>query len=169
MSHNFLENDLVRLRPFEEEDAEQVCAILNRPDVRPYMIPSTPESPEGVISYARDEAELFLMIEDQTHQKTVGHIELIMDDEVARIAEIGYMIDPDHQSNGLATAAVRLVVEYGFDELNLHKVTAEVDEDNEASKRVLEKAGFSKDAELTDAKFRDGGWIDSWIFKRLED
>lgn len=58
------------------------------------------------------------------------------------IAEIGYGICEEYQNNGYATEAVKAVVEWALSEPDVTAVEAETDDENAASKRVLEKCGF---------------------------
>ncbi len=58
-------------------------------------------------------------------------------------AEIGYGISGEYQNNGYATEAVRAVLEWAFSHPEVTAVEAETDDDNIASKRVLEKCGFA--------------------------
>ena len=58
-------------------------------------------------------------------------------------AEIGYGISEEYQNNGYATEAVRAVLEWAFSHPEVTAVEAETDDDNIASKRVLEKCGFA--------------------------
>lgn len=66
--------------------------------------------------------------------------------------EIGYGIDENHQNYGYATEAVCAVVDWALKQNAVKCVTAEVDKDNIASVRVLEKSGF----ELTDRVGEEG-------------
>ncbi|WP_295068412.1 GNAT family N-acetyltransferase [Ruminococcus sp.] len=59
------------------------------------------------------------------------------------IAEIGYGISEAYQNNGYATEAVKAVLEWAFAHLEVTAIEAEIDSDNTASKRVLEKYGFA--------------------------
>ncbi len=79
---------------------------------------------------------------------------------VTRDAELGYWITPEKWRNGYATAAAECMVEYGFTELGLHRVTASAFETNEASKRVLERVGFVKEGVSREAPFVGGEWHD---------
>lgn len=60
-------------------------------------------------------------------------------------AIMGYTVDQDHNGKGYATEAVKLLVNYAFEELLLHRIEAGVKPDHIASIRVLEKAGFHKE------------------------
>jgi len=160
----FLEGENVLLLQFEEEDAEKLSTILNLPSVRKPMIPATPQSPTDIKSYASEETEVFLTIFDKDSEEKIGHVELILEDKVARVGEIGYMVDPNHQGKGIATESVDLLVNYLFRELNLQKIKAETDEDNEGSKEVLKKNGFEKEATLEREKFKNGTLIGTEIY-----
>ena len=59
------------------------------------------------------------------------------------IAEIGYGFSEEYQNNGYATEAVKAVLEWAFSHKEVATIEAETDSDNTASKRVLEKCGFT--------------------------
>lgn len=61
-------------------------------------------------------------------------------------AEIGYVLNPAYWGKGLATEAVRRILQFAFVELSLHRVTARIMEGNLASKRVAEKCGMRLEA-----------------------
>ena len=93
----------------------------------------------------------------------VGFVRLIREHpwvQVTRDAELGCWITPDEWRNGYATAAAECMVEYGFSELGLHRITASAMTTNEASKRVLKRVGFVKEGVSRDASFVDGEWCD---------
>ena len=56
--------------------------------------------------------------------------------------EIGYGISPEHWKQGYATEAVRAMTAWALSQNGVSCVTAETDDDNIASRRVLEKSGF---------------------------
>lgn len=86
-----------------------------------------------------------------------------------RRAEIGFWIARAAWRRGIATEAVRVVLEYGFDRLGLHRVEARRWVGNEASGRVLAKAGFRDEGVLRGALVRDGIARDVTISGRLRD
>lgn len=63
-------------------------------------------------------------------------------------AALGYVIARAHWGRGIATVAVKLALLRGFADLRLERIEALVDPENVASARVLEKVGFSLEAEL---------------------
>lgn len=83
-------------------------------------------------------------------------------------SEIGYMISPNFQGKGIVTEAVKLVVDYGFNEMNMHSLEAVIDPKNTASSRVLEKNKFIKEAHHKENEFFDGRFLDSIIYSLLD-
>lgn len=73
---------------------------------------------------------------------SVGTIGFAITSQEERTAEIGFVIGRRHWGKGLGTAAAALIIEYGFRELGLAVIRAEVLKRNDASRRVLEKLGF---------------------------
>lgn len=59
-----------------------------------------------------------------------------------RGAHIGYWIDQKYASRGLTTRAVVALTEYGFSELNLHRIEINLRPENAASEKVAQKAGY---------------------------
>lgn len=66
------------------------------------------------------------------------------------IAEIGYGISEEYQNNGFATEAVKAVIKWAFTQPEVTAVEAETDSNNNASKRVFEKCGFSLNGIIDD-------------------
>ena len=61
------------------------------------------------------------------------------------VFEIGYQFARKHWGKGLATDISRLLVRYGFESLNAHKITADCYASNKASEKVMLKIGMTKE------------------------
>jgi [ribosomal protein S5]-alanine N-acetyltransferase len=98
-----------------------------------------------------------------------GSIAIVPQDDIhARLAEIGYWIAEPFWGRGLATEAVRGICAYAFDTLpQLARIQAAVFAWNPASMRVLEKAGFEREALLRQSVWKDGALIDSLLYAKL--
>lgn len=59
-----------------------------------------------------------------------------------KTAEVGYDLHPKFQRKGIMSEALNLIIDYGFNELNLDKIEAYTHYENDSSKRLLEKNGF---------------------------
>jgi [ribosomal protein S5]-alanine N-acetyltransferase len=83
-------------------------------------------------------------------------------------AEIGYMILPEFNNQGIITEAILAVNNYGFDVMNLHSIEAIIDPENYASEKVLIKNGFVKEAHFIENAFMEGKFWDSVIYSLLK-
>jgi RimJ/RimL family protein N-acetyltransferase len=79
------------------------------------------------------------------------------------------MLRRDCWGRGIATEAARLLLDFAFGEVGLHRVFAVVDEDNPASIRVVEKLGFRREARHVKDAFHGGEWFTTLIYAVLED
>lgn len=82
-------------------------------------------------------------------------------------AEIGYTLHPDFWGQGLMQEAMKAVIDYGFQKLNLHSIEANINPDNQASRRQLEKHGFVQEAHFKEDYYFQGKFLDSVIFSLL--
>lgn len=69
------------------------------------------------------------------------------------VGELGIIMRRDATGRGLASKAIRLVEEYAFGELGLHRLAADVDPDNNASLSLFLRAGFQREGLLR------GNWV----------
>lgn len=83
---------------------------------------------------------------------------------VAEAGTLGYWIGQRQAGHGHATAAVRAMVSYAFDDLKLHRVEAACVPANLASRRVLEKSGFALEGQARAYLKINGDWADHLLF-----
>jgi [ribosomal protein S5]-alanine N-acetyltransferase len=84
-------------------------------------------------------------------------------------AILGYWVDQDHASRGLATRAVSEALAIAFGEMELHRVEAGTRPENVASQRVLERNGFTCVGLLRRHLLIGGEWRDHLLWERLAD
>ena len=165
----FLEGDEVNLQTIEEEDIDFLQKNINRPDVRRFLTVRKPINKaqqmdffEEVIS-SEEDVHLAVCSEDQ-----IAGIISLEEAEDVRTASIGLWISPQHQKNGYGTEAVKLITEYGFKELNYHRIYARAYEDNRGSQRIWEKLGFEKEGELREQTYYNGEFRDIYMYGILD-
>ena len=88
---------------------------------------------------------------------------------VAESGTLGYWIGRPFAGRGHATAAVRGLVAHAFDDLRLHRVEAACVPTNLASRRVLEKAGFTLEGQARAYLKINGAWADHLLFGVVND
>ena len=102
--------------------------------------------------------------------RAVGGIGIIAGDDVhCRTGQLGYWLGEAHWGRGIATAAARAMVAHARAELSFARLEARVYAWNPASGRVLEKAGFAREAVLRRSVFKDGELIDSTLYAMVFD
>ncbi len=82
-------------------------------------------------------------------------------------AEIGYMLMPSYWKKGLAKEAVQKVIEYGFQQMNLHSIEAHIHPKNMASAMLLESTQFVREAHFKEDFFFNGVFEDTAIYSLL--
>jgi len=81
--------------------------------------------------------------------------------------EIGYALQPLFQGKGLMQEAMTVVLNYGFKVMNLHSVEANVNPDNAASIKLLERNNFIREAYHKENYYYNGKFLDSAIYSLL--
>lgn len=170
----FLDGEDVTLRPATDADVPFLRENEQAPRIRASRSVQTPLSEEtarrrvGGTMGRNDDTLGLLVCRDTT---PVGFVYLLREQpnaDVYRSGELAYWITPEEWGNGHATEASYLVVDHAFAELGLHRIEASAFESNEASKRVLEKLGFTREGTSRRAAYVDGEWVDVAEFGLLD-
>ena len=84
-----------------------------------------------------------------------------------READIGFELSPESWGRGFATEAGKTMVEFGFSELKLHRISSWCIADNAASSRVLEKLGLRLEGRLRQNEYFKSRWWDTLVYGLL--
>lgn len=161
----FYEGDKIYLRPIEETDIELFYFGRNNPDVRETLFLFFPMTYEQVKSDVQSimtsrENLSFTIVEKSTHQP-VGQTSFVRIDYVSRMATFFLAIwDPEYWSKGYGTEATKLMVEYGFEILNLNRIQLHVAVENQNAIRAYEKCGFKIEGTLREAMYHHNRYCD---------
>jgi RimJ/RimL family protein N-acetyltransferase len=102
--------------------------------------------------------------------KMIGSCGFFSLDGRNRSSEFGIMIgDKSYWNQGYGTEAVRLLVQHGFNTLNLNRIFLRVLENNPRAIRAYEKAGFTHEGRQRQAEFKDGKYINLLVMSILKD
>jgi RimJ/RimL family protein N-acetyltransferase len=77
--------------------------------------------------------------------------------------------DKDYWSKGFGTEAARLIIRYGFEQLNLHRISSYVYSFNERSLRLHSNVGFTEESRQREASFKNGKYYDNVNFGILKE
>ena len=103
------------------------------------------------------------------HKEFVGKAGLILNAKKYQSGEIYYVLDPAYWHVGIATETAKTIIRYGFEDLNLHRLTAGVATENLASIRVLEKVGMIREGIGRKILPIRGNWVDNFSYSILEE
>lgn len=161
-------------RRFGPRDLDPFVAMRNDPAVARYQSWESYTEAEGrqfladIAHLIPGEAGWFqFALELRKTGEFVGDCGLNILAHEPRLAQIGYTIAKPHWNKGLATEAVRALADYAFSAFSLHRITASADPRNVASCRVLEKAGFVKEAHFHQSEWFKGEWADDAVYAKL--
>jgi RimJ/RimL family protein N-acetyltransferase len=177
VNNSLFEGELVRLAPRDpERDAEIESQWTHDPEYLHLtdMGPARPLSPPQVKRrYDVDEREkrhFIFAVRTRVDDTLVGSVALRWVEWAHGIAvlQIG-MGKPGDRGRGYGTDALKLILNYGFNELNLFRLNANTFEYNERGIHFLEKAGFVVEVRRRQAIHRDGRRWDSVILGLLRE
>lgn len=105
---------------------------------------------------------LMIFVED----KPVGMVDLHEIKENLR-AEVGYWLSEKYQGLGIITRSVELIMEYGFNDFNLHKIIIRVHPDNNKSANVAKRLNFFKEGTLVEHEILNGEFISLDLYSKI--
>lgn len=88
---------------------------------------------------------------------------------VGELMEIGYALIPSERGKSYCTEAVKIMVDYLFLSKDIVRIQARTNQQNMASQKVLEKAGFKKEGTMRKSNFSRGKWIDMLVYSILRE
>ncbi len=155
-----LEDELILLRPWRQEDIPAIVAACNDPETIRWTTIPTPYSREDAQAWlercetAWDEGAAPLAIVDKASGEIAAAITLWLH---GKVGELGYWAAPAFRGRGYVPRAVELLCTWGFEELGLPRMQLGTFPGNTSSERVAEKAGFTRE-----------GVLRSWLEQRSE-
>lgn len=177
---NFVRGEGVYLRPPEPRDYEPWSAL--REKSRAFLTPWEPTWPgddltrtsfrrrlrRNLQEISNDEAYPFLIFHEED-DRLVGGLTLgQVKRGVAQSATLGYWMGMPYAGKGLMSRAVKAVTGYAFTSLHLHRIEAACLPHNEASVRLLERAGFKREGVARAYLRINGLWQDHILYALLE-
>ena len=162
------------IRDWADDDAGSIVRYANNRKVAIWLRDRFP-SP-----YTASDAKVFLarvalqnprtVFAIATQHEAIGGIGLEFHDDVHRFtAELGYWLGEPFWGRGIVTDAVRLFTEWAFDRLAVYRIQAAVFAGNDASVRVLEKAGFEREGRLRAGVFKNGRILDQLLYAKIKE
>ncbi|GIJ30508.1 hypothetical protein Vqi01_56700 [Micromonospora qiuiae] len=163
---------VITLRELRPDDAADALAIIGDDRVTHWLSFDSRDHAaavamiEGAVTRAQlnPRTEYYLAVADP-EDRMIGFARLGLTGHQA--AKLGYAIHADHWGHGYATDAARTIVNYGFRELRLHRITAAIGPDNAASIAVAKRLGMQYEGRLRDHVYTNNAWRDSLLYSIL--
>jgi RimJ/RimL family protein N-acetyltransferase len=167
------------LRPSCEEDIESIYQACQDPLISHF----TTVPPNYTLEYAQlfvrqhdpeglqSKREIRFVIESNHGETPVmaGVISFHSPNFNNKVAEIGYWIAKEHRGRSIGTNAVKVLTNFGFETMGWNRIEAMIDNDNEASKKVVTRAGYEHEGLLRQRVIRsDGNVIDMDLYAALQ-
>jgi RimJ/RimL family protein N-acetyltransferase len=172
-----LETARLRIRRFTEADLPTLHAYRNDEEVARFQ--GWDGSDEGVLlqfiltmmNVSPDTVGdwVQLAVEEKATHTHIGDIGVHRLAEEPHEAEIAYTFARSAQGQGYAGEAVRGVLDFLFNEVKLHRITALIYADNPRSIALVERLGFRKEAHYRKSARRDREWVDDVLYAILEE
>jgi RimJ/RimL family protein N-acetyltransferase len=164
-----LKGESVLLRPVKRSDISYFLKWFNDPDVVQYVglyLPMTEMAEEKFIeelgtTRARSDVILVIEVIEGSSAKAIGNCGLHQINPEDHNAIFGIVIgEKDYWSKGYGVEAARLLINYGFQQLNLHRISSTALAFNEGSIKLHKKLGFVEEGRLRQAMFKNGQYHD---------
>ena len=160
-----LVGERIYLSPRNLEDVEKYTECMNDFNITDYTRRShqimTIEAEKKYLEEKID-AEATFSIVDSQEDKLIGTIGLEDINHFRRTAELGIFIgDKEYRSQGYGTEAIKLILDYGFNYLNLNNIKLDLMSFNERALKCYQKCGFKEYGRRRECKFINGKYYDS--------
>ncbi|MBT1247869.1 GNAT family N-acetyltransferase [Thermosipho sp. 1223] len=172
---NIIYKFLVRLRAYKKEDIDIVLEYINDPEVKKYLVPGIPFpfrkedeekwyqnlDPFSTKSYSFD-------IETLEGKEYIGGCGINDVDWKNSVAVVGIFLGKPHWNKGYGTDAMKVLVRFIFEEMNINKIKLYVYSFNKRAIKSYEKVGFKKEGVLREEIFRNGKYHDVYVMGILK-
>lgn len=165
------------IRNFQDVDLEIFLNYRNDPFVAKYQSWSLPYSKEKAQTFIDEMKDIHapkqgqwlqLAIESKESQILIGDVAFCIKDDDIRQATIGFTISSQFWNQGFATEALTALVDYLFEDINLHRIVADCDTENIGSWKTLEKLGFRREGHFIESLLIDGIYTSEYYYSLLQ-
>jgi ribosomal-protein-alanine N-acetyltransferase len=175
-----LSTDRLVIRFLDDEDAPEVLDFYTRN--RAFFEQTNParpassysleywraQIPKNRVEFLEDRACPLFVFFKEDPKRVIGQVNLFAFIRgTFHACILGYSLDEKHTGRGLMTEAVRRVVEYGFEELRLHRIMANYWPENVRSGLLLARLGFQRDGYARDYLQIQDRWVDHYMTAKI--
>ena len=169
----------ITLRPSRESDIESIFKACQDPLISHFTTVPADYTLEHAQAFVRlldpeglqSKREIRFIVESNhgTKPELAGVISFHSPSFNNKVAEIGYWITKEFRGKSIGTTAVKVLTNFGFETMGWNRIEAMIDHDNEASKKVVARAGYEHEGLLRQRVVRaDGSIIDMDVYAVLQ-
>jgi len=167
-----LKDERITLRAIKREDLDRYVDWFNNSEVLHHLGLSLPINSDDEVEWyetqRKDASTQNLAIVLNQEDRHIGSIGLMGINHREQSAELGIIIgDKTQWGQGYGQEAIKLLLKFSFEEMNLHRIFLRVNVTNIRGIRCYEKCGFVKEGQLRDAVYHSGHFEDQLIMSVL--
>jgi [ribosomal protein S5]-alanine N-acetyltransferase len=166
-----IETERLFLRRINKDDAADLFEIRSNVIAMQYIDRPIAQTQDDALALIKVIDDLYekhdgvnWVISFKNDRKLIGNFGFWRWDKPNFRCEIGYILHPKFHRMGIMNEVMKPLIEFGFNELQLHSIEANVNPENEASKKLLLKNGFVQEAYFKENYYSNGKFLDSMIF-----
>lgn len=169
-----LDTDRLHLREMTPADVSALLKHLGNPEVVKYIDMQPIKTPEQAAEWlklmgdyfsARDGLRWGVVLKQG--DVFIGSAGIRGWNREARFAEIAFDLMEAYWGQGYATEVAQALIEFGFGQMNLNRIEADVLGGKESSTHVLEKLGFTREGVLRERLYKGGQYYDVYLYSLL--
>lgn len=164
MEQKNLETQRLLLRPVDKSDQMLVFEGFSHPDVTRYLDLTYPTfdaanaQMEWYFNNRKQGTGYAWVVCNKRNGAQMGIFSLYYIHTIHRRAELGYWLLPAYWNAGYAAEGLQAVLHHAAHNLQLHRISAEVEPANKTSLSLLGKLGFERDGILRDFEWKNGAF-----------
>ena len=168
---------IVTLRTLELSDIDAIMEHWNDLEFRQNCGRAMVQSREEQLEFIKRTWKMrqegkgyFFAIIDKETKKYLGHVALCVNNHIARSFELGIFIyNKNDWNKGYGTDAMEVILHFGFNYLNLHRIGLSVYPNNERGIHVYKKLGFKETGRKRKTRFMNGEYRDEILMDILQE
>lgn len=169
-----LKGERIVLRKLQEKDEQRIAELAHDKTITIWTHVPYPYNAKLAKDFVKEAAKKWKTGEECRFAITlnddfIGSISLIKIDKRDNRAEIGYWMGKPYRGFGYVTEASKLLIDYAFKNLKLHKVVIQCVKGNKASKNVIDKLGATQEGILRESSYVNKKYQDALYHGILRD
>ncbi len=169
-----LESERLYLAPLCMDDAETYCKWINDPSTSDGLdktvdVMTLEDEKEWLEKVIKSGSYNFSIVKKDS-DTLIGNCTLFKVDNINQSAEVGIMIGEETERNkGYGKEAIKMLLKYGFEELNLHTINIGAFSFNERAIKCYKSIGFKEVGRMRECRYHLGTWHDLVLMDMLRD